>query len=317
MPAVPDISVVVPTRDQAARLEATLHAFARQDAPPGSWELVVVDDGSRDTTPGVLDTAPPSLPLRAVHTPARGRAAARNTGVAAAQGAVVVFCDGDRAPVPGYVRAHARAYADGSAARRVVVGDVKELYLSAFDERLAEVKELLATDGRSLRRRSRTPAFVKKVCGVYDASGHTASPVRWLSFLSGNVSLARVLFDQVGGFDEDFTEWGLEHLELGYRLVAAGAEFRHCAAARNDHFAHGRPDGFYRRALAGSAAEFARKHPEVAAESLLGLTLGGLSVAEFEKSVREVAREHERETPQETARGADEKKERWTCDSHA
>ncbi|MFF1695538.1 glycosyltransferase [Streptomyces sp. NPDC058257] len=281
------VSVVVPTRDQAARLEATLHAFARQDAPSGSWELVVVNDGSGDATADVLRAAAWHLPLRAVHTPAKGRAAARNTGVRAARGEVVVFCDGDRAPVSGYVRAHARAHArvDEVGARRVVVGDVKELYLSGFEERLAEVKELLAAEGGTLRRRSRTPAFVKKVCGIYDTSGRTDSPVRWLSFLSGNVSLRRDLYDQVGGFDEDFTGWGLEHLELGYRLVARGAEFLHCAAARNDHFAHSRPDGFYRAGLESSAARFERKHPEIPARLLLALTLGGMSVAEFARWV--------------------------------
>ncbi|MEV0227380.1 glycosyltransferase, partial [Streptomyces sp. NPDC050704] len=297
-PAAPVISVVVPTRDQAARLEATLHAFTRQDAPPGTWELVVVDDGSGDTTPDVLRAAARSLPLRALRTSANGRAAARNAGAAAGRGAVLVFCDGDRAPVPGYVRAHALAHGLGHPGegapepngRKVVVGDVQELYLSAFEERLAEVKERLTGDGWDLRRGSRTPAFVKKVHSLYDDSGRSTSPVRWLSFLSGNVSLSRSLFGQVGGFDEDFTQWGLEHLELGYRLVAAGAEFRRCAAARNDHFAHGRPAGFYRRALEDSAALFARKHPEVPAELLLDLTLGGLSVAQFEQSVRGPAR---------------------------
>ncbi|MFF0223195.1 glycosyltransferase [Streptomyces sp. NPDC004629] len=284
----PDISVVVPTRDQAARLDATLHAFARQDAPPGSWELVVVDDGSTDTTADVLRAAGERLPLRAEHTPARGRAAARNTGTRISRGAVVVFCDGDRAPVPGFVRAHARAHDGGRD--RVVVGDVKEMYVSSFEERLFEVKQQLATDGEALRRRSRTPAFVKKVCAVYDETGRTTSPVRWLSFLSGNVSLRRELFDRAGGFDEDFTRWGLEHLELGHRLVTLGAEFRHCAAARNDHFAHGRPAGFYREALERSAAHFERKHPGVPAELLLGLTLDGMSVTEFEESLRASAR---------------------------
>lgn len=281
------VSVVVPTRDQASRLEATLHAFTRQDAPPGGWEIVVVNDGSSDTTADVLRAAARHLPLRAVHTSGEGRAAARNTGVRTAEGEVVVFCDGDRAPVPGYVRAHAHAHVDGG--RRVVVGDVKELYLSGFEERLAEIKELLTVDGEALRRRSRTPMFVKKVCDVYDTSGRTVSPVRWLSFLSGNVSLRRDLYDRVGGFDESFSGWGLEHLELGYRLAAHGSAFLHCAAARNDHFAHGRPVGFYRASLESSAARFERKHPEVPARLLLALTLDGMSLTEFEKAVTEFA----------------------------
>ncbi|MEV5887120.1 glycosyltransferase [Streptomyces sp. NPDC052020] len=282
------MSVVVPTRDQASRLGVTLRAFAGQDHPPDAWELIVVDDGSRDGTAGVLASAAPGLPLRAVRTPPLGRAAARNRGVRESSGELIIFCDGDRAPVPGFVRAHAEAHLDG--ARRVVVGDIKEVYVSDFDSRAESLGGLLTAPGGGLERTARTPAFVKRVCGVYDATGATRSPVRWLSFLSGNVSLRRRLFDEAGGFDEEFTEWGLEHLELGYRLVGLGAEFRHCAAARNHHFAHRRPAGFYRESLEASARVFARRHPEIPAGLLLDLTLRGLTVTEFERKAAEAGR---------------------------
>ncbi|MDX3640004.1 glycosyltransferase family 2 protein [Streptomyces sp. MB09-02B] len=278
--ATPSVSVVVPTRDQASRLSVTLRAFASQDVPRDDWEIVVVDDGSRDGTADVLAAAG-DLPLRAVRTPPRGRAAARNHGVREASGELIVFCDGDRAPVPGYVRAHAEAHT--GSAHRVVVGDVRELYVSDFDTRAESLAGLLTAPSGGLDRGARTPAFVKKVCGVYDSAGTTTSPVRWLSFLSGNVSLPRRLFARAGGFDEDFTEWGLEHLELGYRLVRLGAEYRHCRSARNHHFAHRRPVGFYEASLEASAQVFARKHPEFPEELLLDLTLRGMSLQEFER----------------------------------
>ncbi|MFB6849000.1 glycosyltransferase family 2 protein [Streptomyces sp. NPDC056373] len=285
--ATPRVSVVVPTRDQASRLSVTLRAFAAQDIPRDTWEIVVVDDGSRDATADVLATTG-DLPLRALHTPPRGRAAARNHGVREAAGELIIFCDGDRAPVPGYVRAHAEAHT--GSAHRVVVGDVRELYVSDFDTRAEALDDLLTALSGELDRAARIPAFVKKVCGVYDSAGTTTSPVRWLSFLSGNVSLPRRLFAESGGFDEDFTEWGLEHLELGYRLVRLGAEYRHCRPARNHHFAHRRPAGFYQGSLEASAKVFARKHPELPEELLLDLTWRGMNLREFERRAAEERR---------------------------
>ncbi|MGP4014929.1 glycosyltransferase family 2 protein [Saccharopolyspora sp. 5N708] len=274
-------SVVVPTRDQAGRLAVTLAAFGAQDADPGSWELVVVDDGSVDATRAVLSAAAGDLPLRVRCTSGVGRAAARNVGASAAVGRLLVFCDGDRAPVPGFVRAHEQAHAGADSADVVVVGGIRERYLSDFDAQIDLLRAQFATGAGGPR--ARTPAFVRRVTAVYDADGRTGHPARWLTFLAGNVSLPARLFDRVGGFDDDFTEWGLEHFELGYRLARLGAEFRLCEAARNDHFAHRRPDGFYRDNLAASAARFQRRHPEVPADLLLELTLGGLTPDDFDR----------------------------------
>jgi glycosyltransferase involved in cell wall biosynthesis len=92
------ISVVVPTRDRADRLQRTL-ASLRDMATPAAlqWEIVVVDNGSRDGTRDVVATFARTarIPVRHVVESRRGLSWARNAGVRAAQGDVIAFTDDD------------------------------------------------------------------------------------------------------------------------------------------------------------------------------------------------------------------------------
>ena len=67
------VSVLIATRDRAASLARTLASLARQVAPGLSWELVVVDNGSRDDTRLVLDRFANALPLVVLSEPRAGK----------------------------------------------------------------------------------------------------------------------------------------------------------------------------------------------------------------------------------------------------
>ncbi len=105
-----NLSVVIPTLDKEPLLRRTLAALAAQDAGSGrTWEVVVVDDGSRDGTAGLLAAAAarPGARLRVV-SPGRnvGRARARNLGARAARGRWILFLDDDIVAPPGLLAAH-------------------------------------------------------------------------------------------------------------------------------------------------------------------------------------------------------------------
>src|SRR5215212_4972938 len=96
----PVASVIVPAHNAAATLPACLDALLGQALPPGSGplEIIVVDDGSHDATPALVARYAPAVRLiRQAHA---GAAAARNTGLAAAQAPLVLFTDADCAPWP-------------------------------------------------------------------------------------------------------------------------------------------------------------------------------------------------------------------------
>lgn len=98
---LPLISVVVPARDAAATLPATLAALAAQEeAPP--HEVIVVDNGSRDTTAALARAAGFTVVgLRR----GEGPGTARDAGVAAARAPALAFTDADCEPAPGWLRA--------------------------------------------------------------------------------------------------------------------------------------------------------------------------------------------------------------------
>jgi glycosyltransferase involved in cell wall biosynthesis len=100
-----NVSVVIATKDRAALLDAALASLrAQSGAPP--FDIVVVDNGSRDRTPAIACEHGASYVF--VAEPNRGKA--RNAGVAHATGELIVFVDDDVVTPPHFVAAHAKAH---------------------------------------------------------------------------------------------------------------------------------------------------------------------------------------------------------------
>jgi len=91
---MPYISVIIPVYNQAHYIRDAVKSVATQTYT--DWELVVVDDGSTDNSPSVLSELASSVPRTSViRQENQGRAAARNTGLEAAAGSLIVFLDAD------------------------------------------------------------------------------------------------------------------------------------------------------------------------------------------------------------------------------
>ncbi len=106
------LSVVMCTRNRAASLEYVLDSICKMTIPPGQrWEMVVVDNGSTDATPSVIENFKNRLPIRGVFEPAPGLSNARNRGVAAALGDYILWTDDDVEVDAGWLAGYASAIA--------------------------------------------------------------------------------------------------------------------------------------------------------------------------------------------------------------
>jgi GT2 family glycosyltransferase len=247
---MPEISVVVPTYNRLSTLEYVLPTLLAQDLARGDFEVLVCDSNSTDGTAEFMAR------MHAEHPNARylpgaysGRAAARNAGIAAAQGEVVLFNDSDIFASPDLLSQHLRHHrAQGNVA---VVG--LEVQVKDFDD---------------YRHKRDHP----------EARGSLHKPTRkrlpWLYFLTGNASVRRADLLRVGCFDESFTGYGHEDLELGYRLERAGITILYEPKAINYHCQDvPHDDQKEKMRLAGrSTVRFFRKHPDFAVQLNLGMT---------------------------------------------
>lgn len=122
-----DVTVLLATRDRAALLDHTLSLLAQQRCKGFSWELVVVDNGSSDDTPRVLESHAAKLPLRALLEPTAGKNRAMNRGLDEAKGSLIVFTDDDVEP-SGFWLSHLWRAACAQPSHAVFAGPVKPDY---------------------------------------------------------------------------------------------------------------------------------------------------------------------------------------------
>ena len=228
------ISAVIPTHNRAPVLARCLDALV----PQRPDEIVVVDDGSEDDTRELLAQR---AEVRSVRRPrAGGRSAAKNTGVEAARGEVILFLDDDAIAQPGLVdrhRAHHQAHPEKHEALLGHVTWSPEVEVTPH-------MHWLENGG---------PMF---------AYGEIGDPedVSWRMLYTVNVSLKR---DFLEPFDEALPIY--EDTELGYRLSQRGLRLRYDREALVHHLRTETPERTERRMeeVGAAAAVLYRKHPEL------------------------------------------------------
>lgn len=209
-------SVIVPTYNRPDALQLVLQGY--QLARGVSFELIVADDGSTEETAKLVAAMAKRVdfPLHHVWHEDRGfRAAAiRNLAVRRATGDVLVFADGDCIPHPDFLAAHARV------CRRGWASSGYRFFLSpAESDRLLRSRECSPRWLEAAARRARWPQRLLWMKNRwYTGTGLKIRP----KFLTANVAVHRLDFEEVNGFDERFQGWGYEDEDLARRLRRIG-----------------------------------------------------------------------------------------------
>jgi peptidoglycan/xylan/chitin deacetylase (PgdA/CDA1 family) len=201
----PSLSVVVPTYQRRDLLARTLSSILEQTIPTGCFEVVVVVDGSTDGTLEMLSTKFANPSLRVLGQANAGPAVARNAGIAAAKGELILLVDDDIICPPGLLAAHLKAHAGQPPG--VVFGPIFGI------ESSSTAAELTRLSLESYYKRMR------------DEWHPDSAPI---AYVAPNSSLPRSAFLAAGGFDVRFGH-ALEDADLGLRLRAAGMPFTYLA----------------------------------------------------------------------------------------
>lgn len=101
----PTVSVIIPTYNRAKVLEKTLHVFAELDSEGIAWDVIVVDNNSRDETREVVSSFEGRLPIRYLFEARQGKNWALNQALEHTESELLVFADDDVTPCQHWLQA--------------------------------------------------------------------------------------------------------------------------------------------------------------------------------------------------------------------
>lgn len=211
---MPVVSLVVNTRDRGRVLGRALESFDRlRCAEP--WEMVLVDNGSSDETPALLEAfrARSTVPCTVLREERRGSSCAKNTGWREARGSIVCFTDDDCYPSADFLDQMLLAFSDpevGFVAGRLLLYDPTDLPTGIKPE----------TEGRCY-----PPGYAFPPGELHGA----------------NFAFRRPVLEAIGGFDEMTgagTPWPFEDIDAVMRASLLG--FAGCYDPRPTVYHHHR-----------------------------------------------------------------------------
>ena len=191
------LSVVIPTYNRKEKLEMVLDSLNKQTYPKNKFEVLVIDDGSKDGTEKMLDTFKPSFDLKYFKSRKKGANAARNLGIKKARGEIVFFTGDDIILDKNLLKEHMKYHIKFEEI--VIVG------------RTLPWPEFVETPFRKFNKERSLIHYKKLKNQKNDLKGAHC-------FSAGNASLPRKIFLAVGLFDEDLAKYGWQDIEFGYRL---------------------------------------------------------------------------------------------------
>ena len=185
-----EISVVIPAYNAETSMAQCLEALKNQTLTRDAYEIIVVNDGSTDSTASIAR----SVGVRVIDQENQGPAVARNEGVKHAEGEIIVFTDSDCIADPHFLAEMTQPFSDSS-----VMG-VKGAYRTRQKRIWARFAQVEFMERYAKLSRSESIDFVDSYAAAF----------------------RKLVFCQVGGFDAHFPVANNEDVDLSYKIARLG-----------------------------------------------------------------------------------------------
>ena len=196
------LSVIICTYNRAGFLNLVLDSLSRQTVSKNEYEIVIIDDGSSDNTVKVVELFKPLLPITYFYQKNSGLAAAKNHGIYASRGELLLFLDDDDITTPTLLEEHIKTHRKYSEQHMAVLH-----YTNWADDLVV------------------TPVmhFVSEIGCFLFSYPHIkhGDILDYTYFWGGRSSCKRSFLIEHGVFNPVF-RFGCEDIELGYRLSKHG-----------------------------------------------------------------------------------------------
>ncbi len=220
-------SLVMPTYNRLEILKRSLRAIEDQKLSRGEYELIVIDDGSTDGTLEYLEQYGKQTPLHltVMTQDHAGPAAARNKGIQAASGEIVIFVGDDMIPSENFISTHLSFHDENPQLAAACLGFIdwsKDIEINPLMEHVTSME-----GGQQFNYGTLDGPMPDGICG--DAF--------WF-FWSSNLSVKRAFLLNHGLFNEEIFKHAMwEDIELGYRLQKAGLKlyYRKACTVYHEH----------------------------------------------------------------------------------
>lgn len=248
-----EVSVIMITYNKYPQNKYSLYAIENQTFDLEKIEVILVDDASTDKTIILQNYRPPFnfKYIRCEHNV--GRSKAKNIGIEAATGKILILLDAEMILDPSYIEQHynlhqtdpnlvltgcLRHYNTFTVLDKKYNKDqnkiFKRLYrrkkyhkllFNRFQKQKSKIKMGMFTKKSIFQRKYKKYAyhapFYKKIIRQY-GSQYEGFYLPYIFVITHNISIRRSTIDSVGLFDEGFQGWGCEDWEFGYRLYKHG-----------------------------------------------------------------------------------------------
>lgn len=220
----PRFSIIIPSFNRKKYLKFVLSNFFNQNYPKSQYEIIVIDDGSKDKTFESIKNLKPTCNFKYFYWPRKkiplkkefkkwakfyNRAGpARNIGIKHAHGEIILFNDSDILVAKNCLKKHEHRHQEYD---NIIVRGIRRYLTKQFRASLKNISQTKILRPNSYPEKPKEEQLLHYRL-------YNLSEKGWHRVVTSNLSIRKKYLEKVKGFSPDFIFWGFEDVDLGYRL---------------------------------------------------------------------------------------------------